>query len=112
MNDKDKMILKKIAGYIDDIAHFVSGLDFDSFLADKKTISACAFVISQIGEIAGEVSDDFQMSHSTIPWKSIRGMRNKIVHDYEGIDFSVLWGTIKTSLPVLKEQLINHIENK
>ena len=101
-----------MVGYIDDIAHFVSELDFHSFLADKKTVSACAFVISQIGEIANEVSDDFQMSNSTIPWKSIRGMRNRIVHDYEGIDYSVLWGTITTSLPILKEQITNLIENK
>ena len=112
MKDKDKIILTKIAGYIDDIDHFVAELDFDSFLADKKTVSACAFVISQIGEIAGEISDDFQMSYPAIPWKSIRGMRNKIVHDYEGIDFSVLWGTIKTSLPALKEQLAQYIEKE
>jgi len=111
MKDKDKMIVKKITGYIDDIAHFVSELDFDSFLADKKTVSACAFVISQIGEIANEVSDDFQMSNPAIPWKSIRGMKNKIVHDYEGIDFSVLWGTIKTSLPALKERLSEYVES-
>ena len=112
MKDKDKIILTKMLGYIDDISHFVSAYDFDSFLADKKTVSACAFVISQIGEIANEVSDDCQMANSTIPWKSIRGMRNKIVHDYEGIDFTVLWGTIMTSLPILKEQLVNLVENK
>ena len=74
------------------LAHFVSELDFYSFLADKKTVSACAFVISQIGEIANEVSDDFQMSNPAIPWKSIKGTR-------------------KTSLPALKEQLSKHIEN-
>lgn len=37
--------------------------------------------------------------YNTIPWNSIRGMRNRIVHDYENVDLSVLWGTIKESLP-------------
>ena len=112
MKDKDGRIVKKIVGHIDDVVFFVSDLDFDSFLADKKTVSACAFAASQIGELAGDVSDELQTVSPTIPWKSIRGMRNKIVHDYENVDFSVLWGTIKTSLPVLKEQLTELIEDK
>ena len=40
-----------------------------------------------------------------IPWKSIRDMRNRIIHDYENVDLSVLWGTIKESLPQLKNDL-------
>ena len=76
MKDKDKIILKKIIGHIDDVAQFVSGLDFDSFLTDKKTLSACAFAVSQMGEIAKEISEDTQNAHRVIPWKSIRGMRN------------------------------------
>ena len=44
-----------------------------------------------------------------IPWNSIRGMRNRIVHDYENVDLSVLWGTIKNSLPDLKNELIEII---
>ena len=49
--------------------------------------------------------------YKTIPWKSIKGMRNRIVHDYENVDLSVLWGTIKESLPELKEQLEDIILN-
>jgi uncharacterized protein with HEPN domain len=111
MKEKDKIILKKIVGYIDDVAQYVSKLDFDSFLADKKTIFACAFVVSQIGELVNEVSEDIQHANSAIPWKSIKGMRNKIVHDYENVDFVVLWGTIETSLPELRKQLNKLIEN-
>jgi uncharacterized protein with HEPN domain len=43
--------------------------------------------------------------YSDIPWKSIRGMRNKIVHDYENIDLAVLWGTVKKSLSELSKQI-------
>ena len=110
MKGKDRIILRKIVGYIDDVAQFVSDIDFDSFLADKKTLSACAFAVSQMGELVKEISDDTQNAHPAIPWKSIRGMRNRIVHDYENIDYAVLWSTIKTSLPELKEQLSAIIE--
>ena len=110
MKERDKIVLKKIVGYIDDVAQYVSGLDSEAFLKDKKTISACAFAVSQIGELANEVSEDVQRANANIPWKSIKGMRNKIVHNYENIDLSVLWGTIATSLPELKKQLNELIE--
>jgi uncharacterized protein with HEPN domain len=111
MKEKDKIVLKKIIGYINDIAGYVSKLDFNSFITDKKTLFACAFIISQIGELAGELSDDIKNINPDVPWKSMRGMRNRIVHDYDNVDFAVLWGTIKTSLPELKKQLSKIIEN-
>ena len=76
-----------------------------NFLDDKKTITACAFTVSQIGELVKEISDETINEHTNIPWTSIKGMRNRIVHDYENVDLSVLWGTIKQSLPELKEKL-------
>jgi uncharacterized protein with HEPN domain len=90
MTGKDRIILQKISTYIDDVAQYVDGFSFEDFMADKKTISACAFSVSQIGELAKEISGDTQEKHDNIPWKSIRGMRNKIVHDYENIDLAVL----------------------
>ena len=111
MTDKDKAILQKIVGYVNDISQYIKGLDYDSFLQDKKTISACAFSVLQIGELAKELTEDLQNANSDIPWRSIKGMRNKIVHDYEKVDFAVLWGTIETSLPELKGQLTELLEN-
>ncbi len=105
MKSKDKIILQKISGYIDDVVQYIHGLSFEQFMADKKTISACAFTVSQIGELAKDISLGTQDEYSYIPWKSIRGMRNKIVHDYENIDFVVLWGTITKSLPELLDKI-------
>lgn len=105
MTAKDRVILQKINAYINDVAQYVDGLSFRDFMEDRKTISACAFSVSQIGELAKEISDDMQQKHDYIPWKSIRGMRNRIVHDYENVDFAVLWGTISKSLPELSHQI-------
>lgn len=110
MIDKDRIILQKIISYISDIEQYETDYDFELFMKDKKTMSACAFSVSQIGELAKEVSEDTQNNYGYIPWRSIKGMRNKIVHDYENIDLSVLWGTIIKSLPVLKGQIEKIIE--
>jgi len=110
MIDKDRIILQKIINYINDVEQYATDYNFELFMQDKKTMSACAFSVSQIGELAKEVSEDAQYNYNYIPWRSIKGMRNKIVHDYENIDLSVLWGTIVKSLPVLKEQIEEIIE--
>lgn len=75
-------------------------------------MSACAFSVSQIGELAKEVSEDTQNNYDYIPWRSMKGMRNKIVHDYENIDLSVLRGTIIQSLPMIKGQMEKVIETQ
>ncbi|MDD3416818.1 MAG: DUF86 domain-containing protein [Lachnospiraceae bacterium] len=105
MTGKDRIILQKISTYIDDVAQYVDEFSFEKFKTDKKTLSACAFSVSQIGELAKEISEETQKLYADIPWKSIRGMRNKIVHDYENIDLAVLWGTVTKSLPELSRQI-------
>ena len=105
MKSKDRIILQKIINYIDDVQKYTEGLEAKDFLDDKKTITACAFTVSQIGELVKEVTDETMEKYNNSPWNSIKGMRNRIVHDYENVDLSVLWGTIKESLPELKEKL-------
>lgn len=112
MKSKDRIIIQKMIGYIDDIEKYVYGLQAKDFLDDKKTITACAFSVSQIGELVKEITNETMDKYNTIPWNSIRGMRNRIVHDYENVDLSVLWGTIKESLPNLKDQLKDIILNE
>lgn len=105
MKSKDRIIIQKIITYIDDVKEYTKGLEAKEFLDDKKTITACAFTVSQIGEIVKEITEETMKKYSLIPWNSIKGMRNRIVHDYENVDLSVLWGTIKESLPDLQNKL-------
>lgn len=107
MTGKDRIILQKISGYAREAGNYVQGMTFDAFMQDRKTISATAFCISQIGELAKEVSEGAQAVNPQIPWHSIKGMRNKIVHDYENVDLAVLWGTITKSLPPLIQNIDN-----
>ena len=112
MKSKDRIIIQKMISYIDDIEKYVAGIEAKDFFDDKKTITACAFTVSQIGEIVKEITDETIEKYKDIPWNSIKGMRNRIVHDYENVDLSVLWGTIKESLPDLKDKLKDIIINE
>jgi len=105
MNSRDRIIIQRIVGYIDDVEKYVDGIEARDFLDDKKTITACAFTVSQIGELVKGITDETIEKYPNIPWNSIKGMRNRIVHDYENVDLSVLWGTIMESLPDLKNEL-------
>ena len=106
MRDKDKTILQKIINYINDIEYIARGIDEVDFTQDVKTLYACAFIVMQIGELAREASDELKTASNEIPWTSITGMRNRIVHEYEKTDYTILWKTIRLSLPELKDQLL------
>ena len=110
MKDKDRLILKKIAGYIEDANSYVNNLNYDAFLKDSKTMSATAFTLGQIGELAGRISPETETSYPQIDWKGMRGMRNKIVHDYENVDLKILWDTLKNDLPDLIEKINTILE--
>lgn len=105
MRSKDRIIIQKIINYIDDVESYINNIEAKEFLDDKKTITACAFTVSQIGELVKELTEETINKYPQIPWNSMKGMRNRIVHDYENVDLSVLWATIKESLPELKDKL-------
>jgi uncharacterized protein with HEPN domain len=89
---------------------FVEGLSKEEFLADKCTQQAVIMSLIIIGEAATKVMDhyaEFTAQYSDIPWRSMRGMRNRIAHGYFDINLDVVWDTVQTALPRLLIQLAN-----
>ncbi len=76
--------------------------DFD---ADENLRLALAYLIQIIGEAASRVSLVFQEGHTEVPWSEIIGMRHKIVHDYLGVDYDIVWEVVTADLPVLAGKL-------
>ena len=58
-----------------------------------------------IGELSNKIDDEFEKLYSNIPWRTMYGLRNKIVHDYEGVNLTLIWDIISDDLPELKNQL-------
>lgn len=110
MKSRDKMLLTKILKYIDEIKIFIKGFDYEEFTKDRKTINACVFDLSQIGELAGKVSEELQEEYNNIEWRGIKALRNRIVHDYDGVNLNMVWGFLITELNNLGEQLTEIIK--
>jgi len=87
------------------LAKFAKKIELEDFSHDVKTVSACVFNLSQIGELATRLSEDFIKETHNIPWQKIKGLRNRIVHDYEGIRLNIIWDVIKDFLPELIENI-------
>ena len=92
---KDRLILTKILNYIREIQGFIAGYTKEQFTSDRKTINACVFNLSQIGGLVGKVSDDTIKSNQNIEWRGLKGLRNRIVHDYEGVNLDMVWRFLK-----------------
>jgi uncharacterized protein with HEPN domain len=87
------------------ILAYTDGLSFDDFMMDSKTVDAVARNFEILGEASTRLPEEYKMSNEEIPWKKISGLRNRLIHDYFGIDYEVVW-TIKTTfLPSLIELL-------
>jgi uncharacterized protein with HEPN domain len=87
-----------------DACSFVDGLDKEGFLSDKRTQRAVVMSLIVIGEAATKVMDryaTFTEGHAEVPWRSMRGMRNRIAHGYFDINLDLVWDTVQTALPEL-----------
>jgi uncharacterized protein with HEPN domain len=87
------------------IKRYTSGMDYDAFVADEKTMDAVVRNFEIIGEAANRIDPDFRTKNPEVEWKRIRGFRNRIVHDYFGVDYEIVWDIITTYLDELIEWL-------
>lgn len=106
MSSRDPQLL--IADMLDaasKILEYTAGFSFDDFMSDSKTIDAVVRNFEVIGEAATRIPPDFKALHDNIPWRKISGLRNRLIHDYFGIDYEVVWRIKSDFLPELIEKL-------
>ena len=105
-NDKSRQILQKIITHIDHTLEYCNGHNFESFMDNRMLQEACIFNILQIGELSKLGLDaGFTQQYPSLPWNQMYGMRNRLVHDYEGVRLKIVWQTISMDFTPLKEQL-------
>jgi uncharacterized protein with HEPN domain len=93
---------------------YLQGLDKEEFLADKRTQQAVILNIVIIGEAATKLVKEypeFTDQHNNVPWKNMKGMRNRIAHGYFDINLDIVWDTVEIALPQLITQM-KEIKNK
>ena len=97
-----RLYLDDILEAIEKIERYTEGLDFEKFRKDEKTGDAVIRNLSVIGEAVKHIPPGVRKKHPEIPWKIIAGMRDKLVHEYFGIRYDVVWETIELRLPSLR----------
>lgn len=86
-----KLLISDMLESCNKILQYTDNMDFEAFCNDSKTLDAVIRNFEIIGEAANRLPEDFKDEHNNIDWHRIRGFRNRIVHDYIGIDFSIVW---------------------
>ena len=93
--------IEDILEAIDNIEHYVAGLDFDAFEADRKTVDAVERNLEIIGEATANLPDEVLARWPEVPWRYMKGVRNLLAHEYFVVDVGILWQTIQEDLPAI-----------
>lgn len=102
---KNRVIISKILIYIEKILRYSNKMSYEDFIKNELVVEACVFNLSQIGELANKLDLDYKKKYSNISWNQIYGLRNRIVHDYEGVNLKLVWEIIRYDLPELQNNL-------
>lgn len=105
MKNKEYMSIFKMIEYIDKALRYTKDCNFEQFSNNEEKVDATVFAISQIGELVKNISKETMQKYSHIEWVIIKNLRNKIVHDYEGIKLNFIWDIITEDIVKLKIDL-------
>lgn len=107
---RDDIYPHHILDAIELIEEYTSELSENEFYSNSMAHDAVIRQMEIIGEAAGNVSDDCQEKHKEVPWGKMIGIRNKFIHEYFNVNYSIVWDTVKDNLPHLKSSIKTILE--
>ena len=111
MSKKDPLFfLEDIKNSLNKIFKYTEDIDYNQFINNDMIKDAVERNFEIIGEAVKNLPEDFKAKYPNIPFKQIAGMRDKLIHDYFGVDYEIIWKTIKDKLPQFSDDIINIIQ--
>ena len=105
------MYLQDILVAMTRIAEYLEGYDFDQFKKDYKTVDAVVRNFEIIGEASRKIPDHIRKNNPDLPWDEMYLLRNKVSHEYFGIDYEIIWDVCINHLPENSQQIQSILEN-
>lgn len=105
-------LLRDILEAIKRICDYSLDMDYDQFFEDTKTQDAIIRNLEIIGEAAKKIPDDVKAHLQEIPWRRISGTRDRLIHDYFGVNLEIVWSIIQSELPALSPRLKDFLESE
>ena len=102
---KNRIIIEKMLSYCEKVHEYSKELNYDEFVSQTMVLEACIFNLLQLGELVSKIDKVYIEDNEQIPWKAIRGLRHRLVHNYEGVNLELVWDIIKNDLPDLQASL-------
>ena len=100
----DRVYLAHLRDAIDRILDYTAG-GKSEFLEDTKTQDAVVRNLEILGEAAKNVSAALRQTHDNVPWRRLAGMRDKLIHEYFGVNLDIVWQVVEQELPTLRQQV-------
>lgn len=102
---RDEDLVEDVTEAIDKIQRYTRGISYEAFLRETMVQDAVVRNLEIIGEAAKGFSPDFRKKHKAIKWQDIAGMRDRLIHHYTGVNWSIVWDVVQAKLPEFKAQL-------
>jgi uncharacterized protein with HEPN domain len=112
MKNRDpKSYLNDILNSIVHIEEYVASIDYTDFSNDQKTVDAVIRNLEIIGEATKNITQEIRDKYPDLPWREMSGMRDKLIHGYFDVIYSIIWETIKNDLPLIKSEIMKILDD-
>ena len=112
MSKEPKEFLRHIQDECSYIISVTNNLSYSNFLEDETLKRAIVRSLEIIGEATKKIPADFKVKWNSIPWKNMAGMRDRLIHDYIGVNYSIVWDVIVNKIPGMHHQISEFLKEK
>ncbi|AGB03299.1 HepT-like ribonuclease domain-containing protein [Methanoregula formicica] len=99
------LYLSEILASMEKIERYIAGISYEDFIRNEQLIDAVERNVEKIGEAAAAIPDEIRKQHPEVPWKTIVGLRNKVIHHYFAVDHEVIWQIATKNIPATKGKI-------